>query len=99
MAIKTIILSNCDSPTSGYIRIAAIYVFPEIALEPDINCVCNVCGILDISSYPIKLAKKVINNVNKNVASITNSSPQKSHHHYFLYIVRLNFSHSLNTAL
>ena len=79
IAIKRIILSNWASPTSGYIRIAAINVMPEIALEPDINGVCNVCGILDISSYPIKLAKNVINNVSKKVASIMNSSQRKFH--------------------
>jgi len=79
IASKRIILSNCESPTSGYIRIAAINVIPEIAFEPDIKGVCKVCGIFDISSYPIKLAKKVINNVSKKVASIMNSSQQKFH--------------------
>ena len=84
MAINTIIWSIWESPTSGYIRIAAINVIPEIAFEPDIRGVCNVWGILDISSYPMKLARKVINNVSKKVASIMNSFLQKSHHHYFL---------------
>ena len=65
IAIRTMVLSNEEPSTSGYIRIAAINVIPEIAFEPDIKGVCNVCGILDMSSYPIKLAKNVIRIVSR----------------------------------
>ena len=47
-------------------RIAPITEIPEMAFEPDINGVCNVGGILLITSKPIKEAKTSTNRAGSN---------------------------------
>jgi hypothetical protein len=47
-------------------RIAPITEIPEMAFEPDINGVCNVGGILLMTSKPIKEAKTSTNKAGSN---------------------------------